>query len=68
MDIHCQDHPEKRTFHPETSEENFDNLTKRCFADNTEKKVKWVMGIFCQWREHKLAQKDCDARIRDSDL
>ncbi len=35
---------------------------------NTEKKIKWVLRIFCQWREHNLADPSCDPRICRSDL
>ncbi len=45
-----------------------DASTKRQFVMNTEKKIKWVLRIFCQWREHNLADPSCDPRICRSDL
>ncbi len=33
-----------------------------------EKKVKWVLGIYCQWHEHKLQNSNCKEEIKRSDL
>ena len=55
-------------FHAAKNEEELDKLTHYQFTNNTEKKIKWVIGLFCQWREHIMASVDCDPRICRSDL
>ena len=34
-----------------TGQESFDNLSKKKFSDETNKKVKWVHGMYYDWRE-----------------
>ena len=55
-------------FHMSKPDFELDELTHRKFADNMEKKIKWVIGIYCQWREHSLTSSECDPRIHRSDL
>ena len=55
-------------FHEPQKGCDLENLSKCTFAANMECKVKWVLGIYCQWREHKLVSSDCDPRINRSDL
>ncbi len=58
----------KRTFHSPCGSDELEDLSKWKFAVNTERKIKWVLGIYCQWCEHKLADKRCDIRICKSDI
>ena len=38
-----------RTFHDARSMQKMTDLAQRKFADNSEKKLKWVMGLYAQW-------------------
>lgn len=57
-----------RTYHEPADSSKMELLTTCKFSTNTKRKVKWVMGIFCQWREHAMANSQCDERIVKSDF
>ena len=40
-------------FKLECKDYELENLTQQKFATDTEKKVKWVLKIYCRWCEHK---------------
>ena len=58
----------QRQNHALCNNAELDNLSKRTFAANTEWKIKWVLRIYCQRREHKLAKVDYDPSILRSDI
>ena len=58
----------KQEYHPQLSDLDMEELSKRHFAANSERKMKWVLKVYEQWRVHCMVQPDCDFRIIWSDL
>ncbi len=57
-----------RDYHPQWTAQDMEELAKRRFAANSERKIKWVLRVYGQWRAHRITKDDCDFRIIRSDL
>ncbi len=55
-------------YHAVKTPEAMEELSMRCFAVNSEWKMKWVLKVYGQWRAHCTVADDCNFRIRWSDL
>ncbi len=58
----------KRVYNAFRGVENLVEMSKRQFADASQRKMKWVTGLYDRWREYRLQAQDCDRRICRSDL
>ncbi len=58
-----QNIPDKR-FKPVVDDECIDELSVHSFSVNTDRKVQWVCDMYKDWWFNRVAQVDCDSRIK----
>ena len=58
----------KRTFHSARSTQQLSDMSKRKFAENSEKKISWVLDLYLQWCEYRLSDIKVPQRSKLSNL
>lgn len=60
--------PKNSCFKPAQDQKQIQDLSCKKFANSSEKKIHWVVGLFQQWCEYRINSMDCDDPIRRCDL
>ncbi len=66
-DVECQPDLDKIEgavhFKAPTSDTTFESMSRKTFAENTDKKIGWAVSLFQDWRQHRIKYSMDDGNL-----